>query len=77
MEISVTAGVEHIQTFVHPQVIIIDNPSREDLFFITALRSKAMDIGKSVIELPVDAAENMMWITRLDSASLAGLSIWF
>lgn len=72
-----TAGVEHIQTFVHPQVIIIDNPSREDLFFITALRSKAMDIGKSVIELPVDAAENMMWITRLDSASLAGLSIWF
>ena len=77
MEISVTAGVEHIQTFIHPQVIIIDNPSREDLFFITALRSKAMDIGKSVIELPVDAAENMMWITRLDSASLAGLSIWF
>ena len=74
MEVSVTAGVAHIQTFIHPQVIIIDNPSREDPFFITALRSKAMDIGKAVIELPVAATENLMWITRLDSASLAGLS---
>ena len=32
-----------------------------------------MDIGKSIIELPLDATENMMWITRLDSGSLAGL----
>lgn len=73
MEISVEASMEHIQTFVHPQVIIIDNPSREDTFFITTIRSKSMDIGKSVIELPSDATENMMWITRLDSGSLAGL----
>ena len=73
MKISVTAGIEHIQTFVHPQVILIDNPSREDLFFINALRTKTMDLGKTVIELPLDAKENVMWITRLDSASLAGL----
>ena len=73
MEISVEASMEHIQTFVHPQVIIIDNPSREDTFFITTIRSKSIDIGKSVIELPSDATENMMWITRLDSGSLAGL----
>lgn len=67
------ASMEHIHTFVHPQVIIIDSPSREDPFFVTTLRSKAMDIGKTIIELPSDAAENMMWITRLDSGSLAGL----
>jgi len=73
MEVSVTASLEHIQTFIHPQVILVDNPSREDTFFTTALRSKAMDIGKPVIELPTDATENMMWITRLDSESLAGL----
>lgn len=72
MEISVEASMEHIQTFIHPQVLIIDNPSREDNFFITTLRSKAMDIGKSIIELPPDATEKMMWITRLDSGSLAG-----
>ena len=74
MEISVEASMDHIQTFVHPQVIIIDNPSREDNFFVSTLRSKAMYIGKSIIELPSDAAETMMWITRLDSGSLAGTS---
>ena len=67
------ASMEHIQTFIHPQVIIIDNPGREDTFFVTTIRSKAMDIGTSIIELPSNAPENMMWITRLDSGSLAGL----
>ena len=75
MEISISASMEHIRTFVHPQVILIDNPSREDAFFVNALRSKAIDIGKSLIELPADATENLMWITRLDSGSLAGGSI--
>ena len=75
MEISITASMEHIHTFVHPQVILIDNPSREDAFFVNALRRKAMDIGKPLIELPADATENLMWITRLDSGSLAGRSI--
>jgi len=73
MEVSVTASLEHIQTFIHPQVIIVDDPGREDDFFTTALRSKAVDMKQSVMELPEDAARNMMWITRLDSAALAGL----
>ena len=76
MEISVEASMEHIHTFIHPQVIIIDTPSREYTFFVTTLRSKAMDIGRSIIELPLDATQNMMWITRLDSGSLAGL-FWY
>ncbi len=67
------ASMDHIQTFIHPQVIIIDNPSKEDTFFVNTLRTKAMYIGKSIIELPSDATENMMWITRLDSGSLAGM----
>ena len=71
MEVSVTAAMEHIQTFVHPQMIIIDDPTREDGFFVDSIRSKALDLGKSIIELPRDAAETMMWMTRLDSGSLA------
>ena len=73
MEISVEASMDHIQTFVHPQVIIIDNPSREDNFLVSTIRSKAMYMGKSIIELPSDATETMMWLTRLDSGSLAGM----
>ena len=73
MEVSVAASMDHFQTFLHPQVVIVDDSSKEDYFFVDSLRSKAMDIGKPIIELPSDAVENMMWITRLDSGSLAGL----
>lgn len=72
MEASVGASLGHIQTFVQPQVIITDHASREDEFFIKAIKAKALAIEKSVIELPSDAAENLMWMTRLDSSSLAG-----
>lgn len=72
MEVSVKAGVGHIDRFVTPQALIIDYQGREDAYFISAIRSKALSMGKSLIELPADAEKNMMWITRLDSGSLAG-----
>ncbi|KAL8992946.1 MAG: hypothetical protein Q9169_006716 [Polycauliona sp. 2 TL-2023] len=71
MEVSVSAALGHIETFMHPQVVITDVPSREDAFFTNAIRAKAGELGKSVIQLPKDAAEKMMWIARLDSGSLA------
>lgn len=69
-----TASMDYMHTFIHPQIIIIDDASREDAFFVSAIRSKAMDIGRGVIELPPNAMETMMWLTRLDSGSLAGIS---
>lgn len=72
MEVSVSAALGHIETFMHPQVVITDDQSREDGFFTRAIRAKASELGKSVIELPKDATEKMMWIARLDSGSLAG-----
>lgn len=72
MEISVGASLGHIHNFMHPQVIITDDPSKENQFFVKAVRAKAKEIGRAIIELPTDAAENLMWITRLDSGSLQG-----
>lgn len=72
MKLSVKASIGHIDKFVAPQAFIVGDPGREDTFFINSVRSKALAIGKSLIELPPDAPENMMWITRLDSGSLAG-----
>ncbi len=72
MDVSVAAALGHIETFMHPQVLITDDSSREDGFFIKAIRAKAAELGTSVIELPKDAPEKMMWIARLDSGSLAG-----
>ena len=74
MEVSVTAGLAHIQRFVLPQAIFIDNAEREESFFVNSIKSKATELGTSLIELPTAAAENMMWVTRLDSGSLAGKS---
>ncbi|KAL8885166.1 MAG: hypothetical protein Q9215_006931 [Flavoplaca cf. flavocitrina] len=71
MDVSVGAALGHIETFMHPQVLITDDSSREDGFFTKAIRAKAAELGKSVIELPKDATEKMMWIARLDSGSLA------
>ena len=66
------AGIEHVDKFVAPQALIIDHQGREDTFFINSVRTQALSMGKSLIELPSDAAESMKWITRLDSGSLAG-----
>ena len=75
MEVSVTASVGHTDNFVPPQALIIDHQGREDAFFTKSIRSKALSMGKSLIELPMNAAENLKWITRLDSGSLAGMTL--
>lgn len=71
MEYSVTSALYHIQTFMHPQVYITDDFEEEERWFANGLRAHAARVGKSLVDLPVDAAERMMWITRLDHASLA------
>ncbi len=72
MEVSVTAAFNHINSFVHPQVIITDYSPREDAFFTTGVQNKARELGTPVIELPSNAPEKLMWMTRLDSGSLRG-----
>lgn len=76
MEVSVTAAFQHVHTFVHPQVIVADYSPREDAFFTKGLQNKARELGVSVIELPSDAAERLIWMTRLDSGSLRGTGSW-
>lgn len=70
MEISIKAGLAHINTFMHPQVLVTDQSGQEDHFFIDAIKAKAGDIGVAVIGLPSSAVEKMMWIATLDSNSL-------
>ena len=65
----------HIQIFMHPQVLLIDDPKTEEAYFVQAIRSEAFKIGKALIELPHDASSRLLWITRLDSGSLSGKSI--
>ncbi|MCJ1416095.1 hypothetical protein MMC32_002430 [Xylographa parallela] len=70
MEASAVAALQHIHSFMHPQVYIIDQASNEEVFFINAIHSKGYETQRAVIELPADALQKMMWITRLDYGSL-------
>ena len=71
MEYAVTSALYHIQTYMHPQVYFTDSLEEEERWFGRAIRAHTARAGKSLIDLPVDAIERMMWITRLDHASLA------
>lgn len=69
-ESSVAAAMNHVDTFMHPQAIIIDDCTQEDAFFVRAIRSKARELDRTVIELPHDITGRFTWMTRLESGSL-------
>ncbi|KAK3076488.1 hypothetical protein LTS18_012872, partial [Coniosporium uncinatum] len=69
-EASVSAALGHIEGFMHPQVIIMDDSAQEDAFFTRGLRSKAEQLDHPVLEVPQGQADNFAWLTRLDSGSL-------
>jgi hypothetical protein len=70
VEASVASALEHIQDFMHPQVIIMDDSSLEDRWFTRQVRAKAEKHEWPVIELPAGASEKLHWLSRLDSEAL-------
>ena len=70
MEVSCAAALGHINGYMFPQAILIDNSGVEDEFFLKALRERAPALGKTLIELPGNAEQSLRWITKLDSSSL-------
>jgi hypothetical protein len=73
-EVSVSGAMRHINDFMHPQAIIMDDSTQEDAFFIRAMRRKAKELGRALIEVPANKYEEFLWMTKLDSGSLAS---WF
>lgn len=69
-EAIVIAAMGHIQTFMHPQVVITDDSVREDQFFTKGVRKKTKEQKLPVIEIPKGRADSLEWLTRLDSGSL-------
>ncbi|OJD40195.1 glycosyltransferase 2 protein [Diplodia corticola] len=69
-EAVVTAALGHVHTFMHPQVVITDDSSREDVFFTKGVRRKTKIQHLPIIEIPQGRADDLEWLTRLDSSSL-------
>ena len=70
-EVAVLGAMKHINDFMHPQAIIMDDANLEDEFFTRAMRKRAKDLRRTLIEVPDGKYEDFLWMTRLDSASLA------
>ena len=68
-----TASLEHMQNFFQPEVIILNNAESDDAFFNKAVRAKATELSKSLIELPSGGSDSLLWLTRLDTGSLKGM----
>lgn len=70
MEISSSAALSHINSYIDPQAVIIDCSKNEDAIFLRAFRERAAILDITLIEVPTDVSRNLMWLTRLDSLSL-------
>ena len=69
-ESSIASALEHIQDFMHPQVVIMDDSSLEDQYFTRQLRIKAAKHEWPIIELPAGSSEKLHWLSRLDAPAL-------
>ncbi|KAK3948451.1 hypothetical protein QBC32DRAFT_381371 [Pseudoneurospora amorphoporcata] len=67
----VSRAFHHIQTYMHPQAVLVDASGEEEEYFLVAARAQASEEGFPVIELPEGAQKRLGWMTKLDSASLA------
>ena len=72
MHSAVEAALTHITIFMHPHIYISEDPTLEEAPFAIEFRAKAAKERKTLLELPQDASERLMWMTRLDTGSLSG-----
>ncbi|KAF2240060.1 hypothetical protein EV356DRAFT_495921 [Viridothelium virens] len=70
MSVSVSAGLNHMNQYMHPQALFIDGSSQEDAYFSKAITTKANTYDIPIIKIPDGKLEDFRWATRLDSGSL-------
>ncbi|KAN0096443.1 hypothetical protein V8E51_015248 [Hyaloscypha variabilis] len=71
MEVAASAAFNHINTFIHPQATFVDASGEEEIWFLKGIKDRAVAAGRTVIDLPENAEQSLMWITMLDSSSLS------
>lgn len=60
---------------MEPNVYLTDQASEEDPVFMSSVQAHADRQGRSVVKMPVHAAQGLKWITRLDHSALSGMLI--
>lgn len=73
LKIAIRTGLRHLHDFIHPQVVLLSD--HEEEWFIKIARKITKQLQMQTIELPENAANDLRWITRLDSGSVGGIYI--
>ncbi|KAI0874675.1 hypothetical protein GGS24DRAFT_458592 [Hypoxylon argillaceum] len=69
LEKAVFRGLHHINNYMHPQAIILDE-SNEEGFFTRGVKQHIKTSKTTVIQLPRLASKSLSWIAKLDSSAL-------
>ena len=70
MSVSVAAGLNHMNQYMHPQIVFIDGSTQEDAYFSKAITTKSNALNTPIVSIPDEKLEYLRWATRLDSGSL-------
>ncbi|KAK0620384.1 hypothetical protein B0T14DRAFT_567135 [Immersiella caudata] len=68
---AVMRGFYHINSYMHPQAVMVDSSENESELFLEAARVQLRSMKIPLIELPSNGPSKLTWLTKLDSASLA------
>lgn len=74
LKIATRTGLRHLHDFLHPQAVLLSVDHEEERF-IRIARGTTQQLQMQIIELPENAANDLRWITRLDSGSIGGTYI--
>lgn len=69
---SLTYSLDHIHMYMHPQAIIVDASSDEEVFLGRGAQQHVKVSGNTLIELPKNSGKALEWMTKLDSVALRG-----
>ncbi|KAK7757699.1 hypothetical protein SLS62_000077 [Diatrype stigma] len=70
MENAVFRALHHIHMYMHPQAIIVDASSDEEVFLGRGAQQHVKVTGNTLIELPKNSGKALEWMTKLDSVAL-------
>lgn len=72
LKIAIRIGLRHLHDFIHPQATLFSMDHEEE-WFVEAARKTTRQFQMQTIELPENAANDLRWITKLDSGSIGGI----
>ena len=61
-----------MNSYMHPQALLVDGTAAEEHWFLAGIRDQIKSLRTTLIEFPDRPSTRLGWVTKLDSAALAG-----